>query len=290
MIARPAGQQPVSGDDGSGTSGSVRSQRWVWQTAVILAATIASAAVLKVFVVEAFRVPSASMERTLLPGDYVLVSKLAYGIHRSNALSATLLPTASSLHSSLIRRGDVIVFEYPGPLNPLSGAVRMPFIKRCIGLPGDEVALRGSQVLINGRALLLPSAKGIGADDHARSDWGPVTIPAAGTVISLSGGTFDRWRQVLEAEGQHGVISPDGSILLNGQPAREYTLRRNYYFVLGDNRGNSLDSRVWGFVPENAVIGKAVMVYWSWDPSVPTASLRDLVRRVRWARIGSIIR
>ncbi len=292
MIARPAGRQPVDGEGGSGTSGPIRVRpRW-WPIVVILAVTIVSAVALKAFVVEAFRVPSASMERTLLPGDYVLVSKIAYGIHHARPVesSVPLLPAAPAASTSPVRRGDVIVFEYPGPLNILSGSVRMPFIKRCVGLPGDDVSMKGSRVIINGKELMLPSATGIQPEEGTGGTWGPVTVPAAGTVIPLSVGTIDRWRPVLEAEQQHVGVTPEGGILLNGRPVREYTLRQNYYFVLGDNRGNSLDSRVWGFVPEDDVIGKAILVYWSWDASVAATSLPEIVRRIRWDRIGAVIR
>ena len=253
--------------------------------------TAVSAFLLKMFVVEAFRIPSASMERTLLVGDYVLVSKLAYGLRTPRRLPLTAT-AASALKVALlgaVNRGDVIVFDYPGAPNGGMTKARIPFVKRCVGLPGDTIQIREGCVVVNGTAVRFPP--GAGQESNTNDAWwGPVVVPRAGMRIDLDAETVEDWRRVLEQEGHTAAIAGDGSVLLDGRPAQSYTIGQDYYFVLGDNRGNSLDSRHWGFVPGDHVIGRAVLVYWSWDPRVPAGSLPDAFGRVRWNRVGTLIR
>jgi signal peptidase I len=177
--------------------------------AVILALFI------RTFVVQAFKIPTGSMEKNLLIGDHLLVNKFVYG------------PTVTSIEEKIlpideVKRGDVVVFKYPEE-------PERDFIKRAIGLPGDTVELRNKKVFINGKPLdepyvqfLDPPSSGLeGAADFTdfdvRRQYGPVTVPP------------------------------------------------NHYFMMGDNRDNSQDSRYWGFLPREYVKGKALMVYWSYE-------------------------
>jgi signal peptidase I len=167
----------------------------------------------RTFVVQAFKIPTGSMEENLLIGDHLLVNKFVLGPTESS-LERTVLPIGS------INRGDVIVFKYPE--DP-----ERDFIKRVIGLPGDAVEVRQKTVYINGSPLeepyahyLQPAAFGSeGAEVTAfdvRERYGPVTVPA------------------------------------------------NQYFVMGDNRDNSQDSRYWGFLPRELIKGRALVIYWSY--------------------------
>ena len=177
-----------------------------------IAIAVILALFIRTFVVQAFKIPTGSMENNLLVGDHLLVNKFVFG------------PTASSLERGLlpvapIRRGDVVVFKYP--LEP-----DRDFIKRVIGLPGETLELRNKKIYIDGRPLdepyvhflTPPSDQGqevITSD--LRENYGPVTIP------------------------------------------------QDRYFVMGDNRDNSQDSRWWGYLPRDLVKGKALMVYWSFE-------------------------
>ena len=176
--------------------------------AVILALFI------RTFVVQAFKIPTGSMENNLLIGDHLLVNKFVFG-PTASPIERAVLPTAS------IRRGDVVVFKYPEE-------PERDFIKRVIGLPGESVELREKKVYINGKGLdetyvhfLLPP--GDPSETHevtshdVRERYGPVTVP------------------------------------------------ENYYFVMGDNRDNSQDSRYWGFLPRGYIKGKALVIYWSYE-------------------------
>jgi signal peptidase I len=176
--------------------------------AVILALFI------RTFVVQAFKIPTGSMEETLLIGDHLLVNKFVYGPAPS-ALERKLLPVGT------IKRGEVLVFKYPEE-------PERDFIKRVIGLPGETVELREKKVYVNGKALDEPyvhflTAPGGPSELHevtsfdVRERYGPVTVPA------------------------------------------------DHFFVMGDNRDNSQDSRYWGFLPRENIKGKSLVIYWSYQ-------------------------
>jgi signal peptidase I len=189
--------------------------------AILIAAVLAL--FIRTFIVQAFKIPSGSMEDTLLVGDHILVSKFLYG---------TQVPF-TNMRILTIRepkRGDIIVFRYPGDETK-------DFIKRCIGTPGDVVEIINKKVYVNGTPLVEPYT--VYKDDEvlpralqARDNFGPIKVPA-------------------------------GS-----------------YFMMGDNRDKSHDSRFWGFVTMNEIIGKAMIIYWSWDTDDSW---------VRWRRMGEIV-
>jgi signal peptidase I len=196
--------------------------------AVILALFI------RTFVVQAFKIPTGSMENNLLVGDHLLVNKFIFA-PTATAAEERLLPIEP------IRRGDVVVFKYPEE-------PERDFIKRVIGLPGETLELRNKRVYINGQRLnetyvhflSPPSSKdGEVASYDVRESYGPVTVEA------------------------------------------------NHYFVMGDNRDNSQDSRWWGFLPRHYIKGKALMVYWSYEAGREESSDEGLVGWLRDA--GSLV-
>lgn len=263
-------------------------------TAKALVITVALALILKTFVVEAFRIPSGSMENTLLVGDFLLVNKLAYGLKTPRYLPLTTqaIPSVTFPAFRSVSRGDVLVFEYPGKRGDVTRDGPVYFIKRCIGLPGDTVAINSGTVIINGREVLMPmhAKSAEGWLFHDREVYGPVIVPKKGEVLHLTAENAGSLRNFLEREHHLLDIAPDGRILIDGVEANTYRVERDYYFVLGDNRGNSLDSRAWGFVPEDAIVGEALLVYWSWDPEVSDDGHHAKVGSIRWDRIGMLIR
>jgi signal peptidase I len=196
------------------------------------------------FTAQPFRIPSASMEPTLLVGDFLLVNK---------EISTGRFPALAP--ANLIRHGDIIVFHYP--VDPA-----LHLVKRVIGLPGDRLRLRDGRVLIDGHALsepyafYLPSAPDSYRDDFPRVDRADPTVDS-------------RWWVQMH------------SLVRNG----ELTIPPDSYFVLGDNRNNSDDSRYWGLVPRAAIVGKPFLVYFSLKE--PAVSLTNLAR---WERTLRIIR
>ena len=215
--------------------------------AVILALFI------RTFVVQAFKIPTGSMEENLLIGDHLLVNKFVFG------------PTASSLERALlpvgtIRRGDVIVFKFPEE-------PERDFIKRVVGLPGEMLEVREKKVYINGAPLEEPYAHYL------------APAPASSAFHEVT--SFD-------VRDRYGPV----------------TVPPNQYFVMGDNRDNSQDSRYWGFLPRENIKGKALVIYWSYgagredgQPAGAVAALRNVVSvfahfftRTRWSRMLHQIR
>ncbi len=282
------------------------------QTAVefvkILSITMLAALVLKAFVIDAYRIPSTSMENTLQIGDFLLVNKLAYGLRSPRHVPFTAMTIPSfALPYHKVRRGDVVVFEFPGNRDEVRPAEAVNYIKRCIGLPGDTVEIRAGRVIVNGAELQFPlsgrqpesptntasrrSEKIFPAgSNYTDVNYGPVIVPKRGDSIALDVNTINRWRVLIAREGHTVGMLPGGAVALDGSAAREYCIRDDYYFVLGDNRDNSMDSRFWGFVPDDHLIGEAICIYWSWDSELSVQSFTERLSTIRWKRIGMLIR
>ena len=205
----------------------VKSKTREWTESIVVALVLAL--IIRTFVVQAFKIPSGSMEDTLLIGDHLLVSKFVYGMQ----IPFTDKRILSFKHP---QQGDVIVFEFPEDRNK-SYFSRRDFIKRVVGVPGDVVEVRDKQVYVNGVKYELPQAI------HKEAD----TLPAE--------------------YGPRDFMKP-------------VTVPADSYFVMGDNRDRSYDSRFWGFVTDPEIKGKAFIKYWSWD------SERHLPRITR---IGGLI-
>lgn len=208
-----------------------------------LLGTIVIAVFVITFIVQAFQIPSQSMENTLLVGDYLLVNKLCYG---GGGRGNYLVPYQK------IRRGDIIVFLYP--VDP-----SQHFVKRVIGVPGDRLRLVNKRVLINGQPLDEPYVRYLEPPNNMfRDDFPRTDIPAPG----MEGKWWLEMRKLVD-DGE--LIVPQGD-----------------YFVMGDNRDDSQDSRYWGFVPRENVVGRPLIIYWSvkdWDqnPSLTLAGRLDHV-------------
>jgi signal peptidase I len=211
-----------------------------------LMGTVVIAIFVITFIVQAFQIPSESMENTLLIGDYLLVNKLCYG---GTGLGDRLMPYQK------ITRGDIIVFHYP--VDP-----QQHFVKRVIGVPGDRLRMVNKRVLINGKPLDEPYVHFVEPlNDQFRDNFPRVNI-----VASRLDPEWWLQMQKLVVDGQ--LIVPEG-----------------HYFVMGDNRDDSLDSRYWGFVPQENIIGRPLVIYWSvldWDRN-PSASITGRLYHLAYA-------
>jgi signal peptidase I len=248
--------------------------RRVRDGAEILAVTIALALGVKTFIVDAVHVPSGSMENTLMVGDFLLVNKFVYGpsTPRFLPLLGSRLPVLRLPAPGSPGRGDVIVFYAP------DGTLPRLYVKRLVGLPGDTVMLRHGAVFVDGREV-APALSAKPAHRPA-PDFGPVVVPKAGEAILLRGSDASRWEPLIRLEGHVIARTLPGEVLLDGVPAGRYRVTEDYYFVLGDNRDESLDSRAWGFVPFDRIVGRAMMIYWSLDDRTG----------IRWGRVGTVVR
>jgi len=190
-----------------------------------LCSTVVLAVFVITFVAQAFQIPSESMENTLLIGDYLLVDKVHYG---DGGLFHWLLPYSE------IRRGDIIVFRYPVHPN-------QHFVKRVIGIPGDRIHLFHGTVFVNGKAIddsRFAVHKGQQFDSYRDN------FPSGNYISPEVNSGW--WVQLHNVVHQGEIVVPPGN-----------------FFVLGDNRDESLDSRYWGFVPRENIIGRPFLIYWS---------------------------
>jgi len=266
----------------------------------ILVTTVLTALFLKTFVIEAFIIPTPSMEKSLLVGDCVLVNKFIYGVRtpRHVPFMNAEFPFLKLPGLTTPGRGDVVVFDFPGKRDEVRASISNRFIKRCVAVGGDTVRIVGGLLSVNGTVFAAqsevmegsrigePNARMFpGGSKYTPDNYGPVVVPKKGDVIPLATTNIPLWKVLIEREG-HGVdVRADGMILVDGRSCREYRIERDYVFVLGDNRDNSLDSRFWGYLPADNIIGKAMIVYWSSDDQVDDKGPGS----VRWSRIGTII-
>jgi signal peptidase I len=207
--------------------------------------------VLRAFIAEPFTIPSGSMLPSLVPGDYILVNKFRYGI-RLPILDVKLIPVSEP------HRGDVVVFRYPQ--DPSKN-----YIKRVVGIPGDDVVYENKRLTINGKAMTQT------ADP-------PVQIREIGERLAQ----MQQWTEDLGGV-RHHILTDPGS---GGAPKLEIHVPAGHYFVMGDNRDRSNDSRYWGFVPEQNLIGRAFFIWFSYDELGEKGWIWN---RIFWKRIGETI-
>lgn len=346
-----------------------------WADAIIFATVAAS--LIRGFLIEAYMIPTGSMERRLLVGDFLFVSKLNYGPRIPNTPLAfpfahhTMPLTGGKAYSELIHipykrlpgfqkieRNDVVVFNYPMEADePFNRPVdkRENYIKRAVGIPGDEVSMKDGKLVVNGNIqyqsedlqtsyIVIAEPYGIAEDllvdkrydvdldntdpsqgfyvlhitpkeaEDVRSwtnvkevreviygtdnkdymsfpnyDWnerqwtydnfGPIKVPAKGWTVKLDHWTLPLYQRAITVyEGNTLQVNGD-DILINGQKTDSYTFKMDYYWMMGDNRHNSYDSRGWGFVPEDHVVGKALFTWLSYDKD------GSFFSKIRWNRI-----
>ena len=244
------------------------------------------------------------MEKTLLVGDYIVVNKICYKLATPSLFPFTdiSIPNVNLLKIKAPERNDIIVFDFPGQLNEFAPADPSNYIKRLIGLSGDTIEIKGRKLYVNGNLVPAPPYAQFISEEIPKEykdpnlfspgkscnidDYGPVVVPKKGDVIEINRRSVKYWGMIINRELGHLAVSTEGSVVtIEGTPVKNYTVRKNYYFVLGDNRENSLDSRYWGFVPDDAVFGKAAFVYWSWDPFISIFHSVDLYKSIKWNRM-----
>jgi signal peptidase I len=314
-----------------------------WGEAFLFAVVIVL--IVRTLFFDLYRIPTPSMERNLLVGDYLFVSKLNYGTRlpvslgvpfTSVYLPGVRFPAVRLPGFGAVERGDAVVFNYPPDRGPVDR--KLHYIKRVIGMPGEAIAVRDKVVHIDGdplplgrgmqqywtvtksdaryqiprskltelnigdvkptrdastvrllatpaairqvstwpwidsvspyvmqssnyNSMMYPSGRGYTPDNY-----GPVDIPAKGETVRLTAENWSIYRPVIvRYEGHAARQMTDSTFAIDGQRTSSYTFEQDYYFVMGDNRDNSQDSRFWGFVPMDHIVGKAVITYFSWD-------------------------
>jgi signal peptidase I len=232
------------------------------------------------FIVQAVKVPTGSMQNTITVGDHLLVNKFIFAPG----------PRFPFLPQREIKRGDIIVFKYPGnPFDPERDKqednipYKVNYVKRVIGLPGDAVEVKGLRVFINGQPLPEHVIVARNINDKAPLEIVEDTPRQGDEPYDVY--YFERTVNAARTAQETGS-SPDFHFAVNGKPAR---VPANSYFVMGDDRDNSLDSRAWGFVPRDLIIGRAMFVYWSYDETQPFGPI-EFFTNTRWRRTGTMVR
>ena len=261
------------------------------------------------FVLASFEVPTGSMENEIMTGDFLFVNKFIYGgtTPRTIPFTNVRLPWFRVPAFRSVHRGDVIVFEFPGQREEIQSPEFMFYLKRCVAVAGDTVQVANRILYVNGKAAPIPrnmKFNNMNARPQAYVDpkifprdaafnedfWGPVVVPKKGDVIDLNASSYLRWATFIGREGHRVRLDDRARVTVDGVPVTKYTVERNYLFGMGDNRDNSLDSRFWGFIPEENIVGTPMIVYWSWDPDRPLTSIVDKLASIRLSRIGTLIK
>ncbi len=246
----------------------------VVETAHSIFPVIAFVLILRSFIYEPFQIPSGSMMPTLLVGDFILVEKFSYGL-KDPVWRSQLVETGKP------KRGDVVVFKYP--INP-----KIDYIKRVVGLPGDKIIYRNKHLSIAKAcvdATDCPKAEVIHTDELNRGEF------------NQNGVAMLRYEEQLGDVNHDILIHPSRRDRIHDYhqqadtKAYEFVVPEGQYFMMGDNRDNSLDSRFWGFVPEANLVGKAVAIWISFEFERTEADLLPtwVPTGVRFNRVGGIV-
>ena len=334
---------------------------------------VIAATILRTFLIEAYTIPTSSMEKSMLIGDFLFVSKTAYGprvpmtpiavplvhhtIPRTNKKSYSeiiKLPYYRMKGFGNIERNDCVVFNWPAETLGRPIDKKENYVKRCVGIPGDKIEIIEAQLMINDIPQEEPegmkkqwhydiSTKGTGLnpnilyekyditeggygrnrneynltltnegrdalktfpnvtaikkrtekpgvyaeyifphDENLKwnaDNYGPITIPAAGVTIDITTENLAIYKDIIERYEENKLEVVEGEIYINDKTATTYTFSMDYYWMMGDNRHNSADSRFWGFVPESHIVGKALFQWMSWDTNAKG------LKKVRWNRL-----
>lgn len=268
------------------------------------------------FIIQNTRIPTGSMEETILIGDFVLVNKFIYGSTSPKYIPFTQieLPFFRLPAIKDPKARDIVVFEYPGDRDQVFPTEKgINYVKRCIGTPGDTIEIRDKVVFVNGEefwkptfvkyyqgqfaSYLRPVPKGVAEHRifpkgmHWNEDnYGPLVIPKEGMKIPINLYNVDQWRTTIDRENAKVVVGvSNGSVTIDGKPVTAYTFKKDHYFMMGDNRDNSMDSRFWGLVARDMVVGEAFITLFSWDRDIPFSDLFRLLGSVRPDRILKLL-
>jgi len=263
---------------------------------------------LRVFVFSSFKVPTDSMQPTIIPGDFVLVNKLAYGARifdLFDAVDGKDVKIRRAPGYTHVKNNDVVVFHIPLPntWDKIEMNMSKYFIKRCIGIPGDTLRIKNGIYLINSdttkhygninaeRILSKKTREDFSEGVYNTFPWdvelnwsikdfGPLYIPKKGDEILLSRANTLLYKKIIEWEKGYPLKFEKDSLWENETYLPAYTFTHNYYFMGGDKVENSQDSRYWGLLPDELIVGKAWLIWKSIDPYSKTIRRKRILRKI----------
>ncbi len=255
---------------------------------------------IKQTIVASYHVPTGSMENTIMTGDFLFGNNFIYGSRTPDWIGIPY--TRIGFHVPWFRlpalrqpqQGDIVIFKFPEDQY-------VHYVKRCIAAPGQTLEVRDKNVFIDGERFPDPVhskyirettysdhwndysifPRGAGNQDN----YGPIYVPKEGDTLRLGKYPTQLLKNVINL-AHHSFYVENGKIIVDGVATDHYIVEQDYYFMMGDNRDNSLDSRFWGFVPHDLVVGRAMVVWLSINKEMP---LYRITRKVRWNRFGKII-
>lgn len=277
----------------------------IWSWTKTLVGAIIVVMIINGLLIASFVVPTGSMENTVMTGDFLFVNKFIYGPSTPQVIPFLNIPLPYLRFPGIKepQKGDVIVFVYPGGLNEVKPKEFQYYLKRCVAVGGDTVQVSNGILFINGKVFpnpeFLNDEPGFRGTEnnptfprHIRNwttnNYGPLVIPKTGDTIHLNMENYSGWDIFITREG-HNIEQNGDKILIDSKETTYYVVERDYVFGMGDHRNHSEDSRSWGFIPEENVVGTPLMVYWSWDPNIPLTNIVEKLGSVRWSRIGTLI-
>jgi len=258
--------------------------------------------------IEGSIVPTPSMEKTILTGDRLFINKYIFGASTPTHIPFTNIELPYYRLPALREpeRNEILVFRFPGDQTQLVDDAVEFWVKRCVALPGDTLEIRNKVVYVNGKQSPIPanihylkrsiSGKEVYNErifpknmNWNEDNYGPLIIPKKGDVIDLNTSNIDQWRTLINREyGREVVEVSKNGVKIDRKETNKYTIREDYYFMVGDNRDNSLDSRFWGFVPRENIVGTPIIIFWSWDSNIPFTHPLDLIGSIRFDRIAKL--
>ncbi len=280
--------------------------QWLISWIKTIAGAIVIVMIINGIAIASFVVPTGSMENTVMTGDFLFVNKFVYGPSTPQVIPFFNIPLPYYKLPPIMdpEKGDVIVFVFPGMRDQAEADEFQYYLKRCVATAGDTLQIINNKLYVNGKESKLPEHGTY--DDYypdlprekfdtfpygkgwTRKNYGPIVIPKEGDKIQLTKQTLPEWKIFIAREG-HSVTTDGVNILIDGEVRNEYTVERDYVFGMGDNRDHSLDSRFWGFIPVQDIVGSPIVVYWSWDTNSPISNLVDKFKSIRWNRIATFI-
>lgn len=261
-------------------------------------------------VVEGSLTPTPSMEGTIKVGDRMFINKFVFGASTPTYIPFTdiELPYFRLPAFREPERNEILVFRYPGELNQLKDDKVEFWVKRCIGTPGDIVEIRDKVIFVNGEQFPIPphiqyknqpiKQKGSkntmifpSGNSWNEDNYGPLRIPGKGDLVELNVDNIEQWRTLINREhGRNVVDVKDSQIYIDGIEAENYEVKEDYYFMVGDNRDDSYDSRFWGYVPRENIVGTPLIIFWSWDSDIPFYNVIDKIGSIRFDRLAKLVK
>lgn len=214
-----------------------------------------------------YYIPTISMSPTLNPGDYIIVNKFLYQFRTPEFYPFTNIPFPFFQTAGIqsVKRGHIIVFDSPLAEEGEHSALIMDIVKRCVGLPGDTLQIYPSKIIINGVKYNYDAVSSVGKDKRDKLIR-EIVIPKKGDQLVLTDSLVEYWENVLQKQQNTLEASVINDPTQDKIMQTKYRVKQNYYYVLGDNLAASSDSRTWGLLSEEKLIGKAVLKIWPWPP------------------------